>query len=77
MVQLSNMGVQLQQPFQCGHNQSGRHGCGDSPSHLNILKQLHCKKRLAVFPTPAGISLTKLSLDGTNLIIPDQGEFGK
>jgi hypothetical protein len=37
---------------------------------------LHCKKRLAVFPSPAGMSLTKLSL-GANLIIPAQGEFGK
>jgi hypothetical protein len=24
--------------------------------------QVHCKKRLAVFPSPAGMSLTKLSL---------------
>ncbi len=38
---------------------------------------LHCKKRLAVFPSPAGMSLTKLSLAGNNLIIPTQGEFGK
>ena len=26
--------------------------------------QLHCKKRLATFPSPAGMSLTKLSLGG-------------
>ncbi len=38
---------------------------------------LHSKKRLAVFPSPAGMSLTKLSLAGNNLIIPGQGEFGK
>ncbi len=31
---------------------------------------LHCKKRLAVFQSPAGMSLTKLSLTGSNLIIP-------
>ncbi len=37
----------------------------------------HCKKRLAVFPSPAWMSLTKLSLAGNNLIIPNQGEFGK
>ncbi len=37
----------------------------------------HCKKRLAIFPCPAGMSLTKLSLDGNNLNIPGQGEFGK
>jgi hypothetical protein len=33
--------------------------------------------RLAIFSSPAGISLTKLSLAGNNFIIPDQGEFGK
>ncbi len=32
-----------------------------------------------VFPSPAGMSLTKLSLAGNNnnLIIPGQGELGK
>jgi hypothetical protein len=39
-------------------------------------KHVHRKKRLAIFPTPAGMSLTKLSLDGNNLIISVQGEFG-
>jgi hypothetical protein len=38
---------------------------------------VHCKKILAVFPSPAGMSLTKLSLAGNNLIISGQGEFGK
>ncbi len=38
---------------------------------------LHCKKRLAVFPSPAGMSLTKLSLAGNLQIISGQGEFGK
>jgi hypothetical protein len=33
-------------------------------------------KRLAVFPSSAGMSLTKLSLNGNNLFIPVQGEFG-
>jgi hypothetical protein len=33
---------------------------------------LHCKKRFAIFPSPAGMSLTKLSLGGN---IPTQGEF--
>jgi hypothetical protein len=37
---------------------------------------LHYKNRLAIFPSPAGISLNKLSLSGNNLIIPGQGEFG-
>jgi hypothetical protein len=35
------------------------------------------KKRLTIFPSPAGISLTKLSLVGNNQIIPVQREFGK
>jgi hypothetical protein len=39
--------------------------------------KLHCKKKLAIFPSPAGMSLTKLSLGGKNFIIPAQEEFGK
>jgi hypothetical protein len=35
------------------------------------------KKRLAVFPSLADLSLTKLSLVGNNLINPGQGLFGK
>jgi hypothetical protein len=31
---------------------------------------LHCRKRLAIFLPPAGMSLTKLSLAGYNLINP-------
>ncbi len=27
---------------------------------------IHCKKRFAIFPSPAGMSLIKLSLDGNN-----------
>jgi hypothetical protein len=30
----------------------------------------HCKKRFEVFPSPAGMSQTKLSLDGNHLLIP-------
>jgi hypothetical protein len=37
---------------------------------------IHCKKRLSFIPFPAGISLSKLSLAGNNLIIPGQGQFG-
>jgi hypothetical protein len=36
----------------------------------------HCKKRLATFPSPAGMSLNQLSLAGNNSIIPGQGELG-
>jgi hypothetical protein len=32
------------------------------------IKCIHCKKRLSFFPSPAGMSLTKLSLAGNNLI---------
>jgi hypothetical protein len=35
------------------------------------------KKRLPIFQSLAGMSLTKHSLAGNNLIIPCQGEFGK
>jgi hypothetical protein len=38
---------------------------------------MHCKKRFAIFPSPAGMLLTELSLDRKNLIIPAQGEFGQ
>jgi hypothetical protein len=33
-------------------------------------------KKLSNFPSPAGMSLNKLSLAGNNLIIPGYGEFG-
>jgi hypothetical protein len=36
---------------------------------------VHCKKRLAIFPWPAGMSLNKLSMAGKKLISPGQGEF--
>jgi hypothetical protein len=38
--------------------------------------KVHCKKRCAVFPSAAGMSLTKISLYGSNIIIPNQGQFG-
>jgi hypothetical protein len=41
-------------------------GCG----RRGQSKKCHCKKRLAVFPSPAGMSLIKLFLAGNNLIIP-------
>jgi hypothetical protein len=37
---------------------------------------LHCKKSLSIFPAPAGMSLTKLSLAGKKLIISGM-EFGQ
>ncbi len=38
-------------------------------------RKQQCKKRLAVFPSLAGMSLTKPSLAGNIWIIPRQGEF--
>jgi hypothetical protein len=35
------------------------------------------KKRLKIFPSPAGMSLTRLSLARNNFIIPGEREFGK
>ncbi len=43
---------------------------------VSFLKQCTVKK-VNIFPFPAGMSLTKFSLAGNNLIIPDQGECGK
>jgi hypothetical protein len=40
-------------------------------------RYLFTVKNLTIFPSPAGMSLTKLSLDGNSLIIPVQGEFGQ
>jgi hypothetical protein len=40
-------------------------------------RAVHCKKSLTIFPSPVGMSLTKLSLDVNNLLIPVQGQFGK
>jgi hypothetical protein len=48
----------------------------DENQEIRIYSHMHCKKRLAIFPSPAGMSLIKLQLAGKNLIIPDQGEFG-
>jgi hypothetical protein len=37
---------------------------------------LQCKKTSAIFPSLAGMSQTKLSQAGNDVIIPGQGEFG-
>ena len=47
----------------------------DGPLTLpQINSPLHCKKRSAVFPSPAGMCLTKRSLAGNNENITGQGE---
>jgi hypothetical protein len=38
-------------------------------------RNIHCKKRSPIFPASAGMSLSKLSLAGNNLIIAGQEEF--
>ncbi len=45
-------------------------------SNSSVLVTLTLQKRLAIFPSPAGMSLIKLSLAENNLIIPGQGVFG-
>jgi hypothetical protein len=40
------------------------------------LKRYYTVKKLSFFPSPAGMSLTNLSLAGNNLIIPGQGDMG-
>jgi hypothetical protein len=41
----------------------------------HVAKDYTVKKRLTNFPSPAGISQTKLSVAKNNLIFPGQGEF--
>ncbi len=46
---------------------AGPLGCSQSEhprSNILLLDSVHWKKRLAIFPSPAGMSLTKLFLDG-------------
>jgi hypothetical protein len=39
-----------------------------SPKVCDQSNTVHCKKELAVFPSPAGMSLIKLFLGGNNLV---------
>jgi hypothetical protein len=43
---------------------------------VTLYQQLHCKKGLTIYPSPAWVSLTKLAMAGNNLTISGQGEFG-
>jgi hypothetical protein len=40
-------------------------------------QSINCKKSVSIFPSPARMSITKLSLAMKNLIIPGQGEFAQ
>ncbi len=51
----------------------GTNCVGKSETILPKITTIHCKKRLSIFPSPAGMSLAKLSLAGNNLIIPGWG----
>jgi hypothetical protein len=51
-----------------------RNEVGDN---IMLEKAVHCKKSLSISPSPAGMSLTKLTLAGNYLIIPGHGDFGK
>ncbi len=48
------------------YDQDSSYDLAPRPPPLPPLPSVHCKKRLAVFPSPAGMSLTKLSLGGNN-----------
>jgi hypothetical protein len=52
-------------------------GCSEKFMQFMIAGTVHCKKGFVISPSPAEMSLTKLSLAGSNSIIPAQGEFGK
>jgi hypothetical protein len=48
----------------------------------DLYGKIHRKKIFSIYPSPAGMSLTKLSFGGNNLYMtslfpPMQGEFGK
>jgi hypothetical protein len=59
--------VSLDRPWCTGGNAIWCHG-----SCYLMGRWIHCRKRFAISPSPAGMSLIKLSLDGNNLIIPAQ-----
>jgi hypothetical protein len=42
---------------------------------LPLSTKLHCKKRLVIFPSLAGMSLTNVSLSRINKVNPRQGEL--
>jgi hypothetical protein len=65
----------LEDPQDVGHLRIGVKVHKLAKSSLQILNFHHCKKRLSNFPSPAGMSITKLSLARNNLVIPGQGEF--
>jgi len=64
--------------WQCRHSLAFFHIMCVSTNGLYIARNGRAQlKSLVVFLSPTGMSLTKLSLAGNNLIVPGQGEFGK
>jgi hypothetical protein len=59
---------------QCQKRQKVRFGKNSCATMLFF--NYYTVKRASLFLSPAGMSPTKLSLAGYNLIIPDQGESG-
>ncbi len=51
---------------------NGGRGEGGEPE-----RRLHCKKRLATFPSPTGMPLTTLSLGGNILIVVAHPGWGR
>jgi hypothetical protein len=87
MVDMFTKAQNLQSaPKESGKNHRNRHAvalqeCKKRIPRLLLSYELApphtVKKRLAIFPTPGGMSLTKLSMAWKNFIIPGQVEFGK
>jgi hypothetical protein len=50
---------------------------GAGMQYATSWQAVHREKSFSIFPSPAGMSLTKLSLGGNHEIIPVQGDFGK
>ncbi len=87
-VRVKNLGLSTQGGYcacevsfcESCHNFDQRAACwAQHPSRVPAQRfmctsqNLHCKKRLAIFPSPSGMSLTKLSLAGNNLVISRLG----
>ncbi len=73
--------VDTRAPLEVGLGQSKRpqfvNDIRDGGGGVGVKEPVHCKKRLEVFPSPAGMSLTKLSLAGKYFNYSRPGEFGQ
>jgi hypothetical protein len=63
-------------PNRLNHN-GGQENLHQFHINISLLMSLHCEKRLTIFLSPGGMSLTKLLNNKLNKeIIPGQGVFG-